>query len=75
MILPTKHILVQNSILGAGATILRHLDQPKTVAALWERVRETPELGFYWRFVLVLDFLFAIGVVDLEDGIIVRLKP
>jgi hypothetical protein len=45
------------------------------VTALWERVRETPELGFYWRFVLVLDFLFAIGVVDLEDGIIVRLKP
>jgi hypothetical protein len=74
VILPTKHISVQNSLLGAGAAIVRHLDSPQTVTALWDRVRGIPEIGVYWRFVLVLDFLFAIGIVDLADGLIVRQK-
>lgn len=74
MILPTKHISAQHSILGAGAAILRHLDSPQTLTAIWERVRGLPEIGVYWRFILALDFLFAIGVVDQADGLIVRLK-
>ena len=75
MILPTKHISAQHSILGAGAAILRHFDSPQTVTALWDHVRGTPEVGVYWRFVLALDLLFAIGVVDMADGLVVRCKP
>jgi hypothetical protein len=74
MILPTKHISEQYSILGAGAAILRYLNSPKTLTAVWEQVRILPEVGFYWRFVLALDFLFAIGAIDLADGLIVRCK-
>lgn len=74
MILPTKHISPQHSILGAGATILQYLDSPQTVSALWERVRAFPETRVYWRFVSALDLLFAIGVLDLTDGLIVRHK-
>jgi hypothetical protein len=72
MILPTKHISVQYSLLGAGAAILRSLDSPRTVTGLWERVRAEPEIGVYWRFVLALDLLFAIGVLDFKDGLIAR---
>ncbi len=75
MILPTKHVSVQYSVIGAGAAILRNLDSSQTVTGLWERVRSTPEVGVYWRFVLSLDFLFAIAAVDLKDGLIVRCKP
>jgi hypothetical protein len=75
MILPTKHISAQYSILGSGAAILRNLDSPRTVTGLWELTRGAPEVGVYWRFVLALDFLFAIGAVDLKDGLIVRFKP
>ncbi len=74
MILPTKHVSAQYSLLGAGATILRQLDSPQTVTALWERVRTEPELGVYWRFVLALDFLFAIRAVELRDGLLVRIQ-
>ncbi|MEI9478438.1 MAG: ABC-three component system middle component 6 [Deltaproteobacteria bacterium] len=74
MILPTKHISVQYSLLGAGAAILRRLDSPETVTALWERVRTEPEIDVYWRFVLSLDLLFAIGVLDFKDGLIARLQ-
>lgn len=74
MILPTKHISTQHSILGAGATVLKNIDAPQTVTALWERVRGIPEVGAYWRFILVLDFLFIVGVLDLADGLIIRRK-
>jgi hypothetical protein len=75
MILPTKHISVQYSLLGAGAAILRRLDSPQTVTALWERVRTEPEVCVYWRFVLSLDFLFAIGILEFKDGLIARFQP
>jgi hypothetical protein len=75
MILPTKHVNAQNSLLGAGATLLRHLDYPQTLTSLWDRVKHNSELSVYRRFILALDFLFAIGLVDLSDGLIVRRKP
>jgi hypothetical protein len=75
MILPTKHISAQNSILGAGAVLLQCLEAPRTVTGLWESVREAPEIGFYWRFILALDLLFAIGAVELADGLLVRSIP
>jgi hypothetical protein len=74
MISPTKHISVQNSLLGAGAVVLRNLSSPQPPTALWERVRRWPEIKVFERFVLTLDFLFAIGAVELEDGLIVRTK-
>jgi len=73
MILPTKHISLQYSLLGTGAIILRDINSPQTITGLWERVRSKPGVGVYWRFILALDFLFAIGALDFEDGLIVRL--
>jgi len=72
VILPTKHISEEYSVLGAGATVLRHLDSPQTVSSLWEFVRNAPGINFYWRFILTLDLLFAIGALDLTEGLIVR---
>lgn len=72
MILPTKHISERQSVLGAGATVLRHLDTPQTVTGLWERVRHHNETSVYSRYILTLDFLFAIGVINLEDGLVTR---
>ena len=72
MILPTKHVSAQHSLLGAGATILQYLDSPQTITALWEQVRVSPNIEAYERFVLTLDLLFAIGALDLFDGLIMR---
>nr|VFJ51766.1 MAG: hypothetical protein BECKDK2373B_GA0170837_103424 [Candidatus Kentron sp. DK]VFJ63402.1 MAG: hypothetical protein BECKDK2373C_GA0170839_11078 [Candidatus Kentron sp. DK] len=75
MILPTKHIDLQHSFLGAGATLLQHLQSPRTVTGLWDRVRANSEINVYQRFILVLDFLFAIGAIDYVDGLIIRRNP
>lgn len=75
MILPTKHIPTRQSIIGVGALVLQHLDRPRTLSDLWERLREVPEVGTFKRLVLTLDLLYAMGAVTLEDGLLERARP
>jgi hypothetical protein len=72
MILPTKHISTQRSLLGLGATVLKHLTVPTTVTGLWDKIRSLPEIGTYKRFILTLDLLFTINAIDYAEGIIQR---
>ncbi len=72
MILPTKHIPTSHSLLGVGAKVLTALERPKTLVALWDQLREQPEVGTFARLVLSLDLLYMIGVIDLQDGLITR---
>jgi hypothetical protein len=72
MIMPTKHISPQRSLLGVGALVLGQLARPKTVSTLWEQVKALPEVGSFERFVLTLDFLYSIGAISLQDGLLRR---
>ncbi len=67
MILPTKHISVQDSMLGVGALLLVHLGKPTTVSTLWERVRETSEVATFERFALGLDLLYLVGAIEFRN--------
>lgn len=82
MILPTKHLSQDRALLTVGARLLTHLAQPKTVSALWEEISrpaiakesKRPALR-YDAYVLTLDLLFLVGVIDLHDGLLRRMKP
>lgn len=74
MILPSKSIREDQALLTVGAQILRQLDTPATVNALWDRVtsfrteeNESSALPFWW-FALALDMLYAIGAVEFTSG-------
>jgi len=71
MILPDKHLSLSHSLLGSGAQLLSAIKQPVTVSQLWDEVRQTTGLNSYWRFILVLDFLYALGAISLTDGLLV----
>ena len=75
MILPTKHLPPGKSLLGVGAKLLGFLERPQTESSLWSRVRHLPEIATFERFVLTLDLLYAIGAVDLRDGLLHRRSP
>ncbi len=75
MIMPTKHIPIEQSLLGAGAVVFSALAQPRTVTALWETVRDFRSVGTFERFVLTLTMLYALRVVRLEAGVLVRGLP
>ncbi len=74
MILPTKHIKLSNSLLGVGATLLKYLDRNRTVTSLWNETHTLPEIKTFDRFTLGLDFLFLVGVIDFQDGLLRRVK-
>jgi hypothetical protein len=72
MILPTKHISADQSLLGVGAILLADLRHPTTVSALWDKVKKHPSVGSYERYVLTLDLLYALGAVAFENGLLRR---
>ena len=74
MILPTKYIKLSNSLLNVGATLLRYMNEPRTVTSLWNEMRISPEIKTFERFTLGLDLLFIMGVMDFQDGLLRRIK-
>ena len=72
MILPTKHIDVSRSLIGLGAEVLRNIDRPQTVSTLWNRSMTIKFMGTFETFTLTLDFLYTIGVIEIEDNFIIR---
>lgn len=77
MILPSKHLSYDRSLVVIGSDILRLLDQPRHVSDIWERLRrdrasrpQDSPLSFDW-FILGLSFLYAILAIDLLDGLVV----
>ena len=73
MILPDKYIPVGETFLGLGAIALKHLqDSPKSISRLRSEMLEHQEVGNYARFVYTLDFLFALGLVEMSNGVIRR---
>jgi len=74
MILPTKHIKLQNCMLNLGSILLNNITGKQTITLLWDKTKELPEVKTFERFTLGLDLLFMLGLIDFKEGIIVRLK-
>jgi hypothetical protein len=70
MILPTKHLELDKSLLAIGGRILNSLPRPRTVTSMWEQVRREHETLTFESFALALAFLYAIGAVDMQDEMI-----
>lgn len=71
-LLPNKHIPTNRSLVGIGALVLQHLEGPSSVSRLWELVKNDRGVASFGNFVLSLDYLFAIGAIDYESGLISR---
>ena len=78
MILPTKRLSIESSLLGVGANVLQVLEEPKTVSRVWEELKDTRQsvnekgerITFEW-FVLAMDLLFLTDLIALDgDGMV-----
>jgi len=73
MILPNKHLLSQDSLIGIGGLLLTKIGSGgTTVSTLWEGVRDRREVGTYDRFILALDTLYLLGYLNMEDGMLTK---
>jgi hypothetical protein len=71
MILPSKHISQEKALLTVGAELLKHLDRPRTVSAVWEDVHNSAAVSYDW-FILALDLLYTMDAVEVHDGLLSR---
>ena len=81
MILPTKHLRADRSLIAVGAEVLSMLEETKTVSRLWDefchgrsRSDGRAPVSYEW-FVLALDLLFIIGAVSFSGGRVLRNAP
>ncbi len=72
MILPTKHIPPHLSLIGIGANLLGLLERPQTISTLWDRAKSINDAPNFENFVLALDLLYILQVVELEGGLLRR---
>jgi len=79
MLMPTKHIKTENALIGVGAELLALLDRDKTVSRLFHdlqgerHINDLATIHFDW-FLLAVDFLFAIGAIRFEAGLIKKMN-
>jgi hypothetical protein len=78
MYLPSKHISEAQALVVVGAQILQVLEAPRHVTSCVDAVRtwrsengETVDLPFWW-FLLAMDTLFALNLIDIRDGELTR---
>ncbi len=80
MILPSKYLPRDRALLTVGGQILAFLVRPKTVSALWEEWKQSEgslasvrprKISYDW-FLLALDLLYVLGIIDIESGLVAR---
>lgn len=73
MILPKKHISLEESMFGFGAYLLEHIHSKITVDNLWRIYLKEYENMLYStrfsfdQFIVTLDYLYAIGVLTINE--------
>ena len=80
MILPTKRLPEDRALIAIGADVLLILSRPQTVSRLWDDIKmrrlnrkSSSPLPFDW-FILSVDFLFAIGAIEMQEGRLHRIS-
>lgn len=77
--MPTKHIKTENALIGVGAQILEELIEAKPVSTLFHDIQlrrqnnDMATIHFDW-FLLAIDFLFIVGAVRFEFGLIKKMN-
>jgi hypothetical protein len=82
VILPTKKLPPENSLIYLGGEVLRLLDEPKTISRVWQEFQERRvqqlrldmcDVPFEW-FVLALDLLKVMDAIDVKKGRLERAR-
>jgi hypothetical protein len=78
MIVPTKHTNFSESLLGFGSYILAQLESPKSIDSLWSNYQKDYNKKLYYakhsfdNLLLTIVFLYSVGVVEEQDGVVNR---
>jgi len=69
MILPTRHIATNASLIAIGALILRSMrGSSRSVNEVWVDLRDESGVVTFDRFCLAVTFLYTLGIVEHHGG-------
>lgn len=74
MILPTKYLREDEALIGVSAILLPLVEKASNLTELWESAKKVSTIGNYERFILALDLLYLLGLVDLHNNEILRVQ-
>lgn len=74
MIMPSKYLREDEALLGVSGALLSFIDKNGKLSALWEAAKNVGVIGNFERFILALDLLYLLGLVELRDNEIVRVQ-
>ncbi len=72
MLLPDKYIPIRDTLPFAAKEIYRRMRFECPPYVLWDKVKDLESVATYERFVYALDFLYAIGLVEIGDTGFIR---
>lgn len=72
MLLPNKYIPIEDTLPNMGRIVYERLSFPLSLERLWGKVKKQKDIGTYDRFIYTLDFLYAVDLIKLENGLIKR---
>lgn len=74
MIMPSKYLREDEALVGISAALLPLVQKNDNLTALWESAKKIDTIGSFERFILALDILYLLGLVDLHNDKIVRVQ-
>ncbi len=74
MIMPSKYLREDEALIGVSAALLPLVEKNGNLSVLWESAKKIDAFGNFERFILALDLLYLLGVVDLHGNKIVRVQ-
>jgi len=74
MILPNKFLEEKDSLLYVGALLLNKLDVPTSVSELWNQVNDNKSVNNYERFIITLDMLYILNLIEIKNEKIRRVN-
>ncbi len=72
MIMPNKCLKQEDTLLGSSAVIFNNLNDKQTLSELWDKVKQEEAIYNFERFILSLDMLYLLGIIDFNENSLIK---
>ncbi|WP_296806629.1 ABC-three component system middle component 6 [uncultured Methanobrevibacter sp.] len=72
MIMPNKYLKEEDTLLGSSAVIFNNLTDKQSLSELWDKVKQDDAVYNFERFILSLDMLYLLDVIDFNENNIIK---
>ena len=73
-LLPDKHIATRDSLVGQSAHLMASLPEAISIPRAWALARDLFPQQPFERFVLILDVLVALRLIELRGELLIKLE-